>query len=241
MSEHVIDQFFKKSPVLTSHETLATLREGNLEAGYRGVDAQFFTHVNYYTMRKAIDLLGNTGPVRIVETGCASNACKSTLLWDKVAQIHGGRVLSVDLDGKSVTEANRLTSSHTTVTQQDSVAYLKTLKESIDLLYLDSYDLEFHQPANAAFHGWKEFQACRHLLHPGSVVVIDDTPLSGEWLDHGRYHPVYPMFRDIAPIGKGSLVAHELARAGAKLVLHQYQMVWQIPEGVYFTDVSKLM
>jgi hypothetical protein len=240
----VAEAFFQKMSNKTSHETLATLNDGTLVPGYEGPGVNFYTHINYYTMKAALTLLEQTAkpPYVIVETGCAAHGTKSTLLWDAFVQKHGGRVYSVDLDAGAVRDTNAATSGATTVSCQDSVTYLKNFHEPIDMLYLDSYDVDYLQPAPSAFHHWKEFQACRHLLHTGSVVLIDDTPVSNKWFDQGVNHHLHTYMQSrniIEPIGKGSLVGRELEAGHATKHAHQYQMLWQV--NAPFSNVRALM
>lgn len=227
----LMDSFFNKQSARTGHETLATYHDNSLTPG--GIDGAFYTHINYYSMRSALIELINKkkSTYTFVETGCSSHGTKSTLLWDKFVNIFGGKVSSVDLDGDAVQNANRLTTEKTNVIWSDSLNYLPTLTETIDFLYLDSYDVDFLNPLPSAEHHLKEFNSVKHLLEKGSVVLIDDTPCSPEWLDGGRTCPIYNILKDsFRPemCGKGSLVNKELEKMGAKKILHQYQILWII-------------
>ena len=99
-----------------------------------------------------------------------------------------------------------------------------------DKTKLDSEVKDYLDEENSyAEHHLKEFNIVRHLLHKGSVVLIDDTPLSPEWLDDGKCNKMYNTFKaqfnpDLN--GKGSLVNKELEKMGATKVLHQYQTLW---------------
>ncbi len=84
-------------------------------------------------------------------------------------------------------------------------------------------------PLPSAEHHLKEFNCVKHLLRKGSVILIDDTIVSPEWLDGGVGHPIYTSLkRQFNPemSGKGSLVAKELETMGAVKIMHQYQMLW---------------
>ena len=228
--EDLIDSFFKKTKKKTKSQTLANYHN-RVEAG--GINGDFYTHINYHTMKQSlIELIKNPKDSYIfVETGCASHGTKSTLLWDKFINLFKGKVYSVDLNTKCVEEANTLTSNKTKVVNSDSLYYLPTLKEPIDFLYLDSYDVDFLNPSPSAEHHLKEFNLIKHLLKPGSVVLIDDTPCSPEWLDGGVKSPIYEKLKkqfDPNMCGKGSLVNLELEKMGAKKIIHQYQTLWVI-------------
>jgi hypothetical protein len=117
------------------------------------------------------------------------------------------------------------------VTHSDSLHYLPTITDKIDFLYLDSYDVDFLNPLPSAEHHLKEFNCVKHLLHEGSIVLIDDTPVSPEWLDNGKSSPIYHKLKvqfDENMSGKGSLVCKELEKMGATKIMHQYQVLWKI-------------
>lgn len=228
--EDLVDSFFKKSKKKTKNQTLANYKD-RLEAG--GIGGDFYTHINYHTMKQSLlELIKNPKDNYIfVETGCAAHGTKSTLLWDRFVNLFKGNVYSVDLNTRCVEEANTLTSSRTKVVNSDSLQYLPLLKNSIDFLYLDSYDVDFSKPLLSAEHHLKEFNCIRHLLHKGSIILIDDTPLSPEWLDNGKNNKKYKQIKEsFNPnmCGKGSLVNLELEKMGAKKILHQYQVLWII-------------
>jgi hypothetical protein len=228
---NLIDSFFDKQPKKTEHETLANYNNGNLEAG--GENGDFYTHINYHTMKQSLlELIKqNKTSYVFVETGCSAHGTKSTLLWDNFVNLINGRVISVDLNPTAVNETNKLTTAKTHVTCSDSLIFLPSLTDQIDFLYLDSYDVDFLNPLLSAEHHLKEFNCVKHLLHKGSIVLIDDTPSSPEWLDNGKYNGMYPTLKlTFIPemCGKGSLVNKELEKMGAKKLMHQYQALWII-------------
>ena len=193
----------------------------------------FYTHICYHTIYKALSELikQEKNEYVIVETGCSVHGTKSTLLWDKFVNSFGGKVLSVDLNKSAVNITNKETSDKTNVTHSDSLKYLPTINDKIDFLYLDSYDVDFLNPSPSAEHHLKEFNCVKHLLHEGSIVLIDDTPISPEWLDNGKYSPIYNKLKlqfNENMSGKGSLVSKELEKMGATKIIHQYQVLWKV-------------
>ena len=222
--------FFKK-PNNTGHEGLANYADSTLVPG--GEDGEFYTHINYHTMYQSLlELIKNEkDKYFFVETGCAAHGTKSTLLWDKFVNLFDGIVYSVDLDSKAVNITQRQVSKKTNVFCMNSLELLPQIDEQIDFLYLDSYDVDFLDPKPSAEHHLKEFNLIKHLLKPGSVVLIDDTPCSPEWLDGGVKSPIYEKLKkqfDPNMCGKGSLVNLELEKMGAKKIMHQYQTLWII-------------
>tara|TARA_B110000114_G_C14981259_1_gene352581 strand:+ start:140 stop:874 length:735 start_codon:yes stop_codon:yes gene_type:complete len=236
LNNDIIPSFFNLKSKKTSHEALYNSDNGKLISGYIPTDNDrkyFYTHICYHTMKKSLELLlKNNNNNIIVETGCSTHqGTKSTTLWDKFVNSYGGNVYSVDLDDRAVTLANSVTSDKTLVTCSDSVEYLKTFTQPIDLLYLDSYDVDFSNPLPSANHHLNEFNAVKHLLHKGSIVLIDDTPVSADWYDDAYSIPVNsPKRTNFLPemSGKGSLVNVELEKMNATKILHQYQVLWVI-------------
>lgn len=232
----LFDAFFHKRGEHTSHETLAHYIDGVLVPGgdpNRKKLSCYYTHINYETMKTALQLVlkQNKPGYRIVETGCAAHGTQSTLLWDKFVNAFGGSVISVDKNASAVNDAKRAVSPKTMVVHSDSMDFLPKLTGDIDFLYLDSYDVDFLAPGPSAEHHLNEFNAVKHLLHPGSVILIDDTPVSPEWLDNGPNHPKYEEYKktfDPTMSGKGSLVSQELEKMGATCVKHQYQVLWML-------------
>jgi hypothetical protein len=197
-------------------------------------NSDFWTHINYHTFNTAISELvkNNKDSYTIVETGCnASCGIKSTNLWDKFVNDFGGEVYSVDLDKNAVDLASSLTSSKTTITCSDSLDFLKKFYKPIDLLYLDSFNVDWNNPEPSAEHHLKEFNIIKYNLHPNSIVLIDDTPKDINWLDLERGHR---KIRNLEkkniqyPIGKGTYVNKILEEHGDELLLHQYQTLWKI-------------
>jgi hypothetical protein len=129
---------------------------------------------------------------RIVETGCIrsledwSGAGCSTYLF--AAFINGlgrGKLISVDNSDRHsqfATEATRAWAPGVVVQVADSVDWLRGTDERIDVLYLDSMDIE--DPAHAD-HGLAEIQAAEPKLSWNAIVVYDDSPWEGKWMGKG--------------------------------------------------------
>ena len=131
-------------------------------------------------------------PITIVETGCVRTVDnwegdgQSTILFDRYVR-HGGQgsiVHSVDLDAQATAICRTQVSDRVTVHTADSVALLRHLaaqlrKENrrLDLLYLDSYDLNWHDPTPSAVHVLKEFLSIGPAVNGNTLVVVDDCAL----------------------------------------------------------------
>jgi hypothetical protein len=230
MIDELLSKFFIKSKNKTSNETLAHYENEVISGGLNG---KYYTHINFLSIKKALEELvkQNKSNYVIVETGCSAHGTKSTLIWDKFVNLFGGKVISVDLNENAVKLTNLSTSDKTKVYCSNSLDFLPNIKESIDFLYLDSYDVNFLNPIDSAEHHLKEFNCIKHLLHKGSIILIDDTPISPEWLDNGIYSPIYEKLKkqfNKNLSGKGSLVNIELEKMGATKILHQYQILWKL-------------
>jgi hypothetical protein len=116
------------------------------------------------------------------------------------------------------------------VTCSDSIAYLAQLVRagdlSIDLLYLDSYDLDWADPHPAALHHLQELCAIMPLLASGTLIMVDDTARTqamvtlkaGSWVLH-----------DFGLSGKGVYVADYFSKIGCVPAIEGYQYGWIVP------------
>lgn len=159
-------------------------------------------------------LEGLERPVVIVETGCLrqegnwNGDGQSTIVWDQFVQRVGGKVYSVDLDPHAAALAHSLTSNQTTVESNDSVAWLMHMGPvglDIDFLYLDSYDIDWENPEPSMEHHLEEVLAAEPMLHPGSVVAVDD---------------------NLPNVGKGYLVGKHAERHGWEILCDSYVRAW---------------
>jgi glycosyltransferase involved in cell wall biosynthesis/predicted O-methyltransferase YrrM len=157
---------------------------------------------------------------RIVETGCIRRADdwtagQSTVLFDHFVQLHGGRVISVDIAPKHCELARRTCSTATQIVQHEAVQFLhhyaRENPASIDLLYLDSLDIDWNNPHPAALQQFQEFTAAAPALHSGSMIVVDD-----HRNDDGRP-------------GSSLYLAAYLTQVGAKQLIDDYQAAWEWP------------
>ena len=124
----------------------------------------------------------------IIETGTVhgthSNIRKrmaegySTVLFSEFVKEHNGKVLSIDINAEHCEISRKLcnNSVQVDIITDDSVEYLWKFKPShpIDLVYLDSFDLDANNPHPSAFHHIKEFLAIERHLQNGALIVVDD-------------------------------------------------------------------
>jgi hypothetical protein len=140
----------------------------------------------------------------------------STLLWDRFVEACGGQVVSVDRTPANCAVADAATSWRTAVVAADSVTFLhdahRTLDPgAVDLLYLDSFDLDWDKPHASAMHHMQELAAIYARLRPGCLILVDDCRDN-----QGRQ-------------GKGMYVEGFFRQVGIAPVLAGYQMLWRKP------------
>ena len=178
-----------------------------------------------------------SGPLLIVETGCARRPGgwgdgQSTVLFDRYisARNDGSVCHSIDLNPESVAACRAMVSDRVTVHEGDSVQALHRLCRgghlpgSIDLLYLDSFDIDHVYWFAAAAHHLKEFLAAAPLVSANTLVAVDDSPLSALLVSNGGeiWSSAYPPTVG----GKGRLLAEYAEAVGAKKLFGDYQVGW---------------
>jgi hypothetical protein len=176
-------------------------------------------------------------PVGIIETGCVRKAGNwagdggSTILFDTYAEWHpGSAVHTVDIDPQATALCRTLVSERVTIHTGDSVMFLKGFADAppqgfpgIDLLYLDSFDLDLDNVFPSAFHHMKELTAISPVIRPQTLVVVDDSPSS--FFGIVQNDTLTPTS---APKigGKGKMIAEYAAQIGAEQVFTGYQCGW---------------
>ena len=176
-------------------------------------------------------------PVCIVETGCVRNKGtyagegQSTLLFDKFCEFTPGTLVhSVDISSQSTDMCKALVSDKVQVHTMDSVHFLKNECRAliapyphIDLLYLDSYDVDFENPHDSAMHHMKELLAAAPLISKDTLILIDDSPSCA----HFFFEEGFIKLASNQKIGgKGKYVASYMENIGNTAVVQSYQAAW---------------
>ena len=179
------------------------------------------------------------GPITIVETGCArvlgnwAGDGQSSVLFDRYLESSsaGSSGFAIDLDPQATTLCKTLVSDRITVLTGDSVAVLPDVSHelessgrTIDLLYLDSYDVDWAYPTPSAVHHLKEMVSIVGALRPDSLVVVDDAPSTCRLV--GNANNQYDMVSLPVIGGKGFYVAEYAKQIGANLMFSHYQAGW---------------
>lgn len=126
----------------------------------------------------------NGSAANIVGTGTSAWGTESTRLWDKYVTHYGGSFQSVDIRSEPSRRLKGQIGKRSRLVVSDSIDFLNNdlPDEHIDVFFLDSWDVDWFNPLDSAMHGFNEFQAIVHRLENGSILFVDDTPISQEWL-----------------------------------------------------------
>jgi hypothetical protein len=190
------------------------------------------------TMRKTLEMLDEFNkPVLIVETGSARSHAigdgQSSFIFEKYLKLGpGGLLLTVDIS-PDVTKfcASNCDPQYTKVFTSDSVAFLNSLGGhipihfgKIDLLYLDSYDVDMAAPHDSALHHMYELVAVKPFIGQDTLVLIDDSPKNVSICENTQGHLV--AMSGPRPWGKGAYVAEYASKIGASTIIHNYQILY---------------
>lgn len=165
----------------------------------------------------------------IVETGCArlednfDGDGMSTLIFNEYVKEFGGEFHSVDIEQANVDFVQQRcgnTHSHCS----DSVKFLYEFNQQlrnenrhIDLLYLDSFDLDIENPHPSSLHHIFELTAITASLKKGTMVVVDDNI----WCTNEKTN-------ESKIVGKGEYVDQYFKMLGMEKLYNGYQWVWKL-------------
>lgn len=189
-------------------------------------------HLNYLTFKELFKQMINIKEPIILESGIASAGTNSTYLFNEYIKKYGGKFWSVDINKQLVDHHSNNMCPASTLVCNDSVSFFKEwVKENkkADVIYLDSYDLDWYNPQPAAIHGLNEYLALNPVLNNGSLLLIDDTPSDPYWLDtrgdlYNDMIDYYNNNNNKMP-GKGMYVID--VYKNAELLMHNYQILYK--------------
>jgi hypothetical protein len=189
-------------------------------------------HLNYLTFKELFKNMLEIKDPQILETGIASAGTQSTYLFNEYIKKFGGRFWSVDTNRYLVDSKQLNMCPATTLICDDSVNFLKNWvnneNRKVDIVYLDSYDLDWYNYHPAAMHGLNEYLALVPAFKKGSLLLIDDTPSMPYWLDsRGKLYDDMTKFYDKNQFlpGKGMYVLN--TPKYANLLMHNYQVLYK--------------
>lgn len=177
----------------------------------------------------------------ILETGTSAWGTDSTRLWDAYVRIFGGEFWSVDSSEAPRERLRRQVGAHTHLVVEDSVTFLQRFatenaNRQVNLCYLDSWDLDWNDPLPAEKHGLREWAAIAPLFGAGSILIVDDSPSSIEWVPPNLHEQAtfFLSSRGYLP-GKGALIEKRLAGdKNCRKIWHGYNSVF-VFDGVPLT------
>jgi hypothetical protein len=147
---------------------------------------------------------------QIIETGTVRNPNNwkdgnSGFLFAEMVKLHKGFVRSVDINQSAVDTANSfIDKNYYRCSCSDSVSWLKSINDlsEVDLFYLDSKDVKWHNDVGSAQHHLNEFLAIEPFIKKGAVVAIDDNVflLDGQRRGKGRLVYEYLQSKNIMPV-----------------------------------------
>jgi hypothetical protein len=188
-------------------------------------------HLNYVTFKELFKNMSTTRPLNILESGIASAGTQSTYLFNEFVRKYGGRFWSVDINGELVKRHAGNMCPATSLICEDSVSFFTkwvNKNEAADVVYLDSWDLDFYNPNPSGVHGLNEYRALVPAFKTDSLLLIDDTPASPYWLDTrgSLYTDMIKLYdaKRLLP-GKGMFVLSE--PKDATMLLHNYQVLYK--------------
>lgn len=150
----------------------------------------------------------------ILETGIArtdenwGGDGMSSLMFDKYINTIGGNFTSIDINPQNVSFAKSKVSSKSNLICSDSVIKLHEISRDInypmiDILYLDSFDVDFKNPIPSSFHHMKELLAIYPKIQKGTLIVVDD---------------------NLQGMGKGQMIKDFMKNIGINPYFDEYQI-----------------
>lgn len=204
-------------------------------------DKQFYSELGIRkdTMRRMLTLLEEQQRdfYVIIQTGISRKGLSSlggegaaTQILDRFVDYYDGIVWSVDAGESDLRALEYSIGPKTVIRKGDPVEELRWLRsifKRVDCLYIDSLNLNWAAPETTAKRHLNELLAIKDLLVKNSVVVVDDSPASPDWLppwiDAERRKSIR------FPNGKGiSVIPYLLDQMDIEAEVHQYQAVFRL-------------
>ena len=145
-------------------------------------------NIRFEMFKKVFDISLQRKLKTIVETGTTRGKIKffffkkynwkdgmSTIMFANFAEYINGHLHTCDISEKNIKSAKFFTKSYAkfvTYYVDDSISFLKSFKESIDVLYLDS--LDGHNSDLASKHQLNEVKIGINKIHKNSLILLDD-------------------------------------------------------------------
>lgn len=195
-------------------------------------------HLNYLTFKRLFKEMEGLKNPYILESGIASCGTNSTYLFNEYVRKYGGFFWSVDIN-KSLVDLHKPNMCPATeLICNDSVAFFKDWSKThnvANVIYLDSYDLDFYNPQASGNHGLAEYKSLIPVIKKDTLLLIDDTPIDPYWLDnrdilYNNMCKYYVNNNNKLP-GKGMFVLDQITNA--EKLMHNYQVLYKFYDNPY--------
>lgn len=188
-------------------------------------------HLNYLTFRELFKQINNRKDLIILESGIASAGTNSTYLFNEYIKKYGGKFWSVDINKDLVDIHKGNMCPSTTLICDDSIHFFKewcNQYKNADVIYLDSWDLDWYNPHPAAIHGLNEYLSLLPIYNKNTLLLIDDTPSSPYWIDSREklFDDMIEYYINKSELpGKGQYILN--VHKNADILLHNYQLLYK--------------
>ncbi len=237
--------FFKRKIAESKKNYRHFLFNKNLN-NLKNVDELVDLHFNFYSSIEHVNyemfkfLLSNfeNNPLKILETGSSAYGTKSSHLFVNYIKKFGGEFTTVDMNPDIRNQFLPYLKDNIKFVVSDSVEYLSNMKRTnlkeLDIVYLDSYDVDLNNPEPSENHGYNEFYSIEKYLKSGCIVAIDDTPKNFSMFSNFTessikiYKDRKKQLGDNYVPGKGSKIILNLKTFNNfKIIYHEYSLVLQ--------------
>ena len=196
-----------------------------------------FKHINYEMFKFLFSNFDNK-PLNILETGSSAYGIKSSYLFLNYVKKFGGKFTTVDVNPDIRNEFLSFLNENIEFVVSDSVEYLSSMNKAdikeLDVVYLDSYDVDLNNPEPSENHGYNEFRSIEKYLKSGCLIAIDDTPKDYSMFSNLTesstkiYKERRKQFGNNYTPGKGAKIILNLEIFDDfKIIYHEYSLVLQ--------------
>ena len=188
-------------------------------------------HINYLTFKKLFEEMKDLKQPYILESGIASAGTQSTYLFNEYVRKYGGFFWSVDINKELVDKHIGNMCPATQLICDDSVSFFTNWSKThdvVNVIYLDSYDLDFYNPEPSGIHGLNEYKSLIPVIKKDTLLLIDDTPINPYWIDtrNNLYNDMCLRYHTLRTMpGKGMFVLNEIKNANK--LIHNYQVLYK--------------
>ena len=176
----------------------------------------------------------NQRPAIIIETGSSAWGVNSSMLFDSYVNSFGGHFATVDKRLVPLATLKGKVTKRTTLYCDDSLNFHEMTvkaKDAVDLVYLDSWDVNWSYPLASGYHGLREMLAVLPILRKSNgILLVDDTPANPDifhketGLDKSVFESFVNTYGSLP--GKGGLILNYLQGNNiGSVIQHDYQLL----------------